>query len=217
MRALATAALDLLFPAVCPLCGARLGAGRHDPVCGACWAAFERLTPPLCDVASPAWDYGLAAASYEGTVREAIHTLKFNGRRTLVRPLADLVHEQCGAVVTERPDAIVPVPLAPGRERDRGFNQSRLIAERLAERMGVPLRPRWLVRVRATEAQSDLSAAERRANVAGAFDASPRAAGRHVLVLDDVITTGATAGECARALRREGVARVGVLAVARVL
>jgi len=232
MRALATAALDLLFPAVCPLCAVRLGPGRHDPVCGACWSAFERLSPPLCArcgmplasdqaacascaAAPPPWDYARAAAAYAGTVREAIHTLKFNGRRSLAHPLAGLVYEQCGDI--ERPDAIVPVPLAPGRERDRGFNQSLLIAERLAERFGVRVRPRWLVRLRATAPQSGLAAAERRTNVSGAFAASPGVAGRHVLVIDDVITTGATAGDCARALRLAGAFRIGVLTVARVL
>jgi ComF family protein len=236
MRAFATAAFDLLFPAVCPLCEARLGPGRHDPVCAACWSAFERLTPPLCGRcgmpapsdeaatscgacrdAAPPWDYAGAAASFAGTTREAIHAFKFNGRRTLVRPLAELMHEQCARAWSERPDAIVPVPLSPARERQRGFNQSQLLAERLGERLGVRVRPRWLVRSRPTAVQSDLTAAERRTNVAHAFAASRTVAGRHVLVIDDVITTGATVGECARALRASGARRIGVVAVARVL
>ena len=236
MRALALAALDLLFPAVCPLCDTRLGAGRRDPVCGACWESFERLTPPFCAVCgaptpspgastpcttcrqtAPAFDYARAAASYGGAARDAVHALKFGGRRSLARPLGDLIYETCGDALSDAPEALVPVPLGRARERARGFNQAALLAERLGERLGVRVRPRWLVRLRATAPQSDLTAAERHANVAGAFAAAPAVAGRHVVLIDDVITTGATVGDCARALHMAGARRVGVLAVARVL
>jgi ComF family protein len=236
LGALALAALDLLFPAVCPLCDARLGAGRRDPVCGACWARFDRVTPPVCPVcgrpapseaaaarcagcreAPPPFDYARTSASYGGAVRDAIHGLKFGGRRTLARPLGDLVAEQCAPALAERPDALVPVPLARDRERERGFNQAALVAERLGERLGLRVRARWLVRLRPTAPQSDLAAAARRANVAGAFAAAPAVADRHVVIVDDVVTTGATVGECARALRAAGARRVGVVAVARVL
>ena len=111
---------------------------------------------------------------------------------------------------------MIPVPLARERERERGFNQALLLARRIASRLELPTRPRWLARVRATRPQSDLSAAERRANVRGAFRASRRVAGRHVVVVDDILTTGATLGECARALREAGAWRVGVVTVARV-
>jgi ComF family protein len=109
------------------------------------------------------------------------------------------------------------VPLARARERARGFNQALLLAERLGERLALGGRPRWLARLRTTAAQTDLTAAERRANVAGAFTASPAVQGRHVVIVDDVVTTGATIGECARALRAAGAGRIGVLTVARVL
>jgi predicted amidophosphoribosyltransferase len=92
-----------------------------------------------------------------------------------------------------------------------------LIAEHLGRVRGVPVRPRWLRRRRPTLAQADLSAAERRRNVAGAFAAAPAVAGRRLVVVDDVFTTGATAAECARALGAAGARRVGVLTVARVL
>jgi ComF family protein len=165
----------------------------------------------------PAYDYARSAAIYEGALREALHAFKFSGKRALARPLGDLAVEQCVASLLEGIEAVIAVPLARERERERGFNQAALLAQRIAKRLGVPTRPRWLARVRATRPQSDLPAAERRVNVRGAFRASRAVAGRHVLVVDDVLTTGATLGECARALRDGGARRVGVLTVARVL
>ncbi len=263
LAALATTVLDLVFPALCPVCEASLGPGRRDPLCGECWDAIARIAPPYCarcgrpftTFASagdgrdergwgssarsdlppslepdphpqlcghcaeepPAYDYARSAARYAGTIREALHALKFSGRRALARPLADLLLEQCGGVLPGGIAAVVPVPLARDREYLRGFNQARLLAEPVARRLGVPLEPRWLARVRETCPQSDLSAAERRANVRGAFRASPAVMGRDVLVVDDVLTTGATLADCARALREGGAGRIGVLTVARVV
>lgn len=240
MRAWATAVLDLVFPASCPVCGGLLGAGRRDPLCGACWAAIPRLSGPVCErcglpaavldapaslphatcgactVSPPPFDYARAAALYAGALRGAVHALKFEGRRALARPLAALVVEQCGPGLPAGVDALVPVPLARAREAERGFNQAALIADGVGQALRLPRPRRWLVRTRGTPPQTELSAAERRANVRGAFAASGAAAGRHVLLVDDVLTTGATAGECARALRSAGAVRVGVLAVARV-
>jgi ComF family protein len=234
MRAWALAALDLVFPAQCPVCAAPLADGRRDPLCGGCWQAIPRIAAPCCErcgvplhagpvavcgpcaAEPPAWDWARAAAEYTGVVRDAIHAFKFEGKRALARPLAALIREQWGAALAGDVGGLVPVPLAADREHERGYNQAALLAEGLAAGLRVPVRPRWLARVRATRAQSDLGAAERRANVRGAFAADPAAAGRHVVVVDDVLTTGATAAECARALLAVGAARVGVLTVARV-
>jgi ComF family protein len=273
--ALTTAALDLVFPAVCPVCASRLGRGRRDPMCGDCWSAIDRIAGPACDscglpfptftgrlaigvtgsaispgavtpsasesvsrsesaatvatvavasgrcgacaAAPPCFDYARAAGAYAGPLREALHALKFHGRRGLARPLAALVREQCAHALAPDIDALVPVPLARARERARGFNQAGLIATRLAAGLGVPVRGRWLRRLRETAPQTELAAAERTRNVRDAFAASPAVSGRHVVIVDDVFTTGATAAECARVLRRAGACRVGVLTVARVL
>jgi ComF family protein len=241
MHSWALAALDLVFPALCPVCDASLAEGRRDPLCGTCWAAIPRLRPPWCErcgwpfrtltpmpvpppspacgpcrAEPPGWDWARAGAEYEGVVREAIHAFKFEGKRTLARPLAALLLEQVGREPLEDAAALIPVPLARVREQERGFNQAALVADRLAEAWRLPVRPGWLARVRATAPQSDLGASERRANVRGAFVAPGAVAGRSVIVVDDVLTTGATAEECARALRAAGAARVGVLTVARV-
>lgn len=239
------AALDLVFPALCPLCHRVLGGDRRDPLCGSCWRAIARLGRPRCHVCGaappvattvgdaggsispappcamctadpPPYDYARSAAIFGGALREALHAFKFAGKRALARPLGDLAAEHCAATLAEEIEAVVPVPLARERERERGFNQAELLAHRVARQLGVPARPRWLARVRPTRPQSDLAASERRANVQGAFRASPEVSGHHVLVVDDVLTTGSTLGECARALRASGARRVGVLTVARV-
>lgn len=241
MNAWATAALDLLYPALCPVCARGLGPGRRDPLCRECWTAIERIEPPFCETcglplpsfdppaftvparchaclrAAPLFDYARAAGAYSGSLRDALHALKFGGNRALARPLSALVLEQCGALLGPHVDALVPVPLALERERERGFNQAALLAAHLAAASGLPWKPRWLSRRRGTRPQTELTAGERRANVARAFAASPRAGGAHVVLVDDILTTGATAAECARTLRAAGARAVGVLAVARVL
>ena len=241
MNGWAAAALDLLYPALCPVCATALGVNRRDPLCGACWAAIARIVPPVCascgrplptfapwsersagrcgacTTEPPVWDYARAAAYYEGPLRDALHAFKFDGKRALARPLAELLLEQCGDDVPADVDALIPVPLSRARERERGFNQAALLAERLAARLGRRTAANWLTRVRPTASQSDLGAAERRANVRGAFAASSRAFGRHVVVVDDVLTTGATVAECCRVLRVAGARVVGVLTVARVI
>jgi ComF family protein len=228
------AALDLVFPARCPVCEAMLGAGRRDPLCGGCWQAMPRLAPPLCVrcglplvrpgelaqcgaclAAPPAFDWARAAGLYAGPLREALQRFKFGRRPALARPLADLVIEQWAPVLSVGA-ILVPVPLARERERERGFNQAALLAERMARAVRVPVRARWLARTRATAPQTALNATERHDNVRGAFVASSSAAGADVVLVDDVLTTGATAAECARALRAAGARSVGVLTVARV-
>jgi ComF family protein len=231
-----TAALDLVFPPLCPVCDRLLGAGRRDPLCGECWVSLERIAPPWCRCCGvplgidglcgacrsrrPRFAYARAALRYGDLAREAIHAFKFGGRRTLADPLGDLLAGLgLSALPGAAPDVLVPVPLHPRRARERGYNQALLLARRLERAWGVPVAADALRRAVATLPQADLDAAARRRNVRNAFAVhSPElVAGRHVVLVDDVLTTGATAGECAMSLKRAGAATVGVLTVARAL
>jgi ComF family protein len=241
-----TAALDLVFPPFCPVCAARLGPGRRDPLCAGCWQRLERITPPCCRLCGspfesfaggaaleaagpggslcgpcrerrPPWAYARAATRYGECARDALHAFKFGGRRALAAPLGDLIAALGPSLPIAAVDVVVPVPLHPRRERERGFNQSWLLARRLAAAWGLTARADVLARRVATAAQTDLGAAARRLNVRDAFTVRrpELVTGRHVLLVDDILTTGATAGECAVALRSGGAATVGVVTVAR--
>lgn len=152
----------------------------------------------------------------EGVARQAIHDLKYKGIRDRAGFLADLLAREMERLPLAL-DVLVPVPLGKVRRRTRGFNQSELIARVLGDRLGVPVEPALLTRARETPRQVGLSLEERRANIAGAFVAErpESVAGRTIGVLDDVMTTGATLGACADALRATGARRVFGLAVAR--
>jgi ComF family protein len=162
-------------------------------------------------------DFGFESARaplrYAGVGKEIVHTLKYRGYRKVVARLATPLMLQ--ALGDGRFDAVVPVPLHRSRLRKRGFNQAGLLARGVAAEINAPVSDTLKV-VRSTRDQVELSAAQRRANVAGAYRASGPILGK-VLLIDDVFTTGATASECARVLRAAGARQIGVLTVARVL
>ncbi len=215
-----------LFPARC------LGCRRRGaPFCPACWQALPRLRGTLCPRCArplavagtcaacarrpPALRAVRAACVYDGAIRAAIHRLKYGQERHLADPLAALLLE-CLAARPLTVDALVPVPLDRARARARGYNQAGLLAAPVAAALGVPVAADWLARQRPTRPQVGLSAAARRANVRGAFRCpTPDVAGRRVLLVDDVMTTGATLEACAEALVAAGAARVYGLVVAR--
>jgi ComF family protein len=228
--------LDLVFPALCPVCGERSDDRTHRPFCAACWSGLPlwddagcpgcaRLFVGLpagssceeCRRAPPPFQWARAAGAYRDGLRAAIHALKFRGRVAVAAPLAGLLAER-GAAAAASVDAVVPVPLHPVRLAERGFNQAEVLAAPCARAWARPLVTGTLVRTRPTRPQTELDAAERGANVAGAFSVRRPAAlaGLRVLLIDDVLTTGATARAAAHALREAGATAVGVLVVARV-
>ena len=167
----------------------------------------------------PDYDRARAVASFQGVMRELVHDLKFrdrhNARRLLERRLVET-----GADLLSEADAIVPVPLARGRLFRRRFNQSAILGQEVARLACVGFAPLALVRTRKTRPQVGLTRTQRRQNVSGAFAVPPdrlaQIAGAKLVLVDDVITTGATIGACARALKRAGASRVDALALALV-
>ena len=222
-RGLAGRILDLALPATCPGCGR-----EGEPICGGCRRALDvRLERPAgAPLGLPAtlpaplvqldW-----AAPFNGTVRAALHALKYAGERRLAAPLGAAAAERWRRVGAGG-DVIVPVPVHADRARERGFDQAVLLADVIAGRLGLPMAP-ILERRRRTVAQYELDRAHRRANVAGAFGLRPglehRAvevlAGRWVVLVDDVMTTGSTLAACADALMSAGALAVSGLTVAR--
>jgi len=156
-----------------------------------------------------AWSYG----SFEEELRELIHLFKYGRVRTLARPLGRFL--ALALPRTERFDVVVPMPMYWLRRWRRGFNQAELLAAEIGRRAAVPVRG-WVRRVKGTSPQAGLTNAKRRANVAGAFRVNGPVEGKRVLLVDDVLTTGATASACARAMKAAGAERVMVLTVARV-
>jgi len=209
MRELGLGLVDLLFPPKCLTCGA-----LAEPFCGECRAQIR----PVGGARRPDGILEVRSAGYhEGMLREAVLALKFQRKTALVDPLASLLAEELLARHSSwRPHALVPVPIHWIRRLERGFNQAELLAEAAGRRSGVPV-VRCLRRVRAAPPQVGLSAAQRRVNLDGAFDAASNAeiTGRRLVLVDDVTTTGATLGECARTLESAGAAAVFALTVSR--
>nr|WP_240609585.1 ComF family protein [Phenylobacterium deserti] len=194
------------------------------PVCDGCGAPFEFDQGPGvrcagCMARPRAFDAARAACLYDETSREPILKLKHADRLDLAPLLARWISRSASELL-EQADAIAPVPLHPGRLLRRRFNQAAEIARPLSRLSGVPYLPDALVRRRATDTQGGKSGSGRRRNVAGAFEtpAGRRhlVADRRILLVDDVMTTGATLEGCARALKQAGASRVDVAVVARV-
>jgi len=232
---------ELVFPLVwpddCRVCGLPLREVSRIPVCSACltepqpliaehfcvacrtpfvnaWPLDENGRCALCRQGLAGFDAVYSYGSYEGALRKLIHLFKFGKIQPLSRPLGKFIKK--ALPLEERFDLIVPMPLHWTRRWSRGFNQSQLLAGEIAKRWNVPVR-NVVKRVKATPSQAGLTNAKRRSNVRGAFRLKKGAAikGARVLLIDDVLTTGATASACARVLKRAGAAYVALAAVAR--
>ena len=220
--------VQLLPAQPCLLCG---GASHEGLCCAACNAELPRLTREHCPICArptpagsvcgqclkqpPSFDHTVAAFSYNFPIDKLIQSLKFHERLVLVNHLADSLADR----VNTKPDFLLALPLHPARLRERGFNQSMLLARRISRRLDIPLLKDVCERVRNTTPQSSLPWKERDKNMRQAFTCKldDRVRGKHVAIVDDVMTTGASMGELAQALKLAGVNEVSAWVVARTL
>lgn len=196
----------------CQLCGAPLGMEQEAPEP----ARQSKKSAKICVAClrrPPPWQSLAFSGLYSGSLRDIILRLKFDGELSLARPLAAAMLE--AAACLHKPDLLVPVPQHPGGLYKRGYNQAAELAKAIAKNAGFVSRPRALVRVRSCAPQESLTAAQRRVNLVNAFAANRNVAGAIIWVIDDVLTTGSTAREAARALIAAGSSRVCLLIAAR--
>ena len=231
---------DFFFPPKCPLCGESLGENPDDRPCPLCLAEIKFFSHPRCPRCglgfgeTPGEDHlcsgclteeryftmARALGPYEGLMVEAISRFKYQGASRLAKPLGTLLAEYKDPDFPFSGfDLILAVPLHRQRLRQRGFNQSLLLARRISRRHSIPLDFTALQRTRPTQPQTQLSGSERQKNIRGAFEVRAPEATRdkQILLIDDVFTTGATVQECSKVLLKAGAKRVDVLTLARAL
>jgi len=229
--------LDLVWPRTCEACGKPAGESSKY-LCWDCLAALPVIEPPFCSRCgdpveghitrdyicsfcvdrTPAFDRAHSALRFKGPLKDVLHRFKYSNATHLDKDLATVLHACVRTHYSqERFDAITFVPLHPAKERARTYNQALLLANRLAGMMEVPLARGCLTRLRETGTQTHLNMRERAKNVSGAFEARcPEwIEGRSFLLVDDVMTTGATVNEISRVMKTAGASRVCVATVAR--
>lgn len=229
---------DLILPPLCLTCSARLH--DHDALCASCWRDIHFLTPPVCDrlgiplpydagegavsalalAEPPPYGRARAVAAFDGPMRDLIHQFKYADRHDARRLFGRWMRD-AGRALIDASDIIIPVPLSRWRLFTRRFNQAQILACEISRLTGKPTHATLLKRRHASRRQTDLSRSARQRNVAGRFliDArdTHRIAGRRVLLIDDVITTGATVSAATRTLKSAGAANVDVLSLALTL
>jgi ComF family protein len=240
LRDWAGAAVDLVFPPVCIAC--RRAVDTHGGLCAACWSRMRFIERPFCErlgvpfaqelgaegllspeaiAHPPVYSRARAVCVYEdGPARGLVHRLKYHDRLEAARPMGAWMARD-GAELLAEADCLIPVPLHRTRLFARRFNQAAALAHAVSRESGVPVEALALARRKRTSPQVGLSKSQRALNLQGAFvvreEMGARIAGRRVVLIDDVITSGATANAAARALRRAGAAEVDALAFARVV
>ncbi len=236
-KSLCTGVFDLIFPRNCIFCRRYHPRTARDPVCPSCLATLPLNTPPFCLRCSrhleetseeglcpscrarpPRFDEAWAILHYEGLAQPLLQRLKFHNKTSLRRTFATLLAQFIARYSLAFPDAVcvIPMPLHPARLRERGYNQAELLAAAAAQALGLPLETGILERVRHAPRQSALGAKDRWTNIKGAFRIKNPAGitGRVLILVDDILTTSATASEAAGTLKDAGASRVIIISLA---
>ncbi len=236
---LASKILSRLFPSRCILCGQTVDLSVENKAVEICLHCYNKqpfnstccvhCAVPLADDSAntlcgrciqkpPNYDYAHSVFRYEENIIGLIHQFKFSEKITYASSISEMLlsaYDIADILKTEVPDCLLPVPLHPARLRQRGFNQSIEIARVLSKKRSLPIELSAIIRKRSTTAQTGLNAKQRQINIKGAFELVSKMPYRHVLIIDDVVTTGSTVNELARLLKINNIERVGVLSIAR--
>lgn len=210
------ASLKLIRTPFCAKCGIPFGS-KSSKTGFSVTNAYDEMTCPSCEKSRLSFSRARSLAEYTGSMRKIIHCYKFHNKPFLAEPLADLMLKilDIGKIFGNI-DAIIAVPLHRKKRKERGFNQASLIAKRLGKKLRIRVEKSILIRIKRSQPQMNLPADQREKNVRGIFEVrkAKRISGKRILLIDDVMTTGATVNECARVLKRAGCKDVCVLVLA---
>ncbi len=238
MESILTGLADVIFPPRCLTCDIVLDHHENPPVCSLCYSKIKFITSPICIccgipftgadesnhpcgdciISKPAFLFARAVGHYEATLLDAVHNFKYKGKIATGKALGQLMAQyEYPAFNISDFTLIMPAPLHARRLRERGFNQSVILAKEIAGRYNLPLDFLTLRRYIHTEPQVHLGKKERESNVRGAFDVKDpgKILNQNIILIDDVYTTGSTVKECSRILMKKGAASVAVLTIAR--
>jgi len=233
LKILIDSIVDIIFPPHCQICGEIASSG----LCRTCSESFKSLEPPLCEICSapidsaqpftlcgrcrdfrPAYDRAWSLFVYDGEVKKAVLDFKYNGVSRLYSVFGELISERLKKELKDiKIDAVVAVPLHPSREKSRGYNQALLLARSSASLLSLPMLESELVRIRHTDFLADLGRKERYASLEGVFSLQNKISltGKNILLVDDIMTTGATFHQCSRILKEGGASHIYGITVAR--
>lgn len=223
---------DVLFPRRCPVCG-EIVMPKGSLICPPCLKKLSYVKSPTCKKCGKevigdrieycydctrhkrTFDYGVALFHYNEGAKTAMAGIKYKNKREYLDFFAQEAVKHCGKRLTDmKADVLIPIPVHPSRLRKRGFNQAEVLAAQLSDALGIPVERDFLKRTRRTEAQKNLSPAERLKNLESAFAAERFPAGiKSAILIDDIYTTGSTIEACARTLKRAGLTKVYFFAV----
>ncbi len=226
---------SLFFPKICPSCDELLPPTDRQGVCQACASSLLQIQAPFCKLCGrtaltrenrcgqcndlrPSYDAAFSALLYEGKTRELLQTFKYQGQKSLAsffsQKLMEFIHRHLDRAQIHD---VVSVPMEAGQQNERGFNQAALLSKAVAKQLQKPDRSRFLIKKKSRQHQSLLNKRERTLNIEGSFAARANHPflGKKILLIDDILTTGSTASECAKVLKSAGAVSVTVLTVAR--